>query len=70
MFKQWGVLWWLHSFGEHYKTIQRDYWGIQSQIFGADQDDLEEEVVIFINDFVGEEEEEEEDLDCALIENL
>ena len=55
-----------------FKEITEEFKAIEKYdgIFGADQDDLEEEEVIFINDCVGEEEEEEEDLDCALIENL
>ena len=54
-----------------FKEITEEFKAIKNEdgIFGADHD-LEEEEVIFINDFVGEEEEEEEDLDCALIENL
>ena len=51
----------------HYLNLK-----LNDGIFGENQDDLEEEEVIFINVFDDDEEEEEEDvdLDCALIENL
>ena len=68
----------LENTSKPFKEVTEEFKAIEDDdgIFGADQDDLEEEEIIVINDFDGEEEDEEEeegediDLDCALIENV